>query len=139
MNNRIENLVSEWDHASIKLLLNKEYQIPQIEELLRETYKLCTEYKDADCVPKEFCELFIRTNIFAYYLADALDINADTTPSDGAEYDAITHIMDEIEYGFLSGNYESAFPYLSVDNNNCKSYVLHLEEAFLEDFIDNNR
>lgn len=139
MNNRIENLVSEWNDASTKLLVNKEYQIPQIEELLRETYRLCTEYKDADSVPKEFCKLFIHTTIFSGYLADALDINADTTPSDGAEYDAITNIMDEIEYGFLSGNYESDFPYISVDNNNCKPYVLNLEEAFLEDFIDNNR
>ena len=64
MNNRIENLVSEWNDASTKLLVNKEYQIPQIEELLRETYRLCTEYKDADSVPKALCKLFIQTAFF---------------------------------------------------------------------------
>ena len=139
MNERIENLAAEWETASKALLADQGYQIPQVEALLQETYKLCTEFKDADLVPKGFFKLMAHIESFIDHLVDFCRIDELTTPSDGAEFDAICFIIEEIRYGFYTGAYESAYPNISVDNNQGKPYVLNLEEPFLEAFIDNNR
>ena len=132
-------MAAKWYQAANALLAGQGYQIPQVEELLRETYKLCTECKDADMVPKEFCKIFTHSYRFTNYLIDFYGIDELTTPSDSAEYDAICYILEEIQYGFYTGAYESAYPNISVDDNQGKPYVLNLEEPFLEAFIDSNR
>lgn len=135
----IETLATKWDEAANAILAEDAYQISPVEELLRETYRICTEYKDADSVPKAFCKMFVHIDRFVSGLVGACHIDELTTSSDAAEYDAIAIIIDEIAYGFYTGNYESAFPYIRVDNNESKAYELNLEEAFLEYFIDANR
>lgn len=135
----IETLATKWNEAADAIFAESKYDISCVEELLRETYRLCTQYKDADAVPKAFCKIFVDIDRFVSGLVGACHIDELTTPSDGAEYGAITYIIDEIVYGFYEGNYESAFPYLCVDNNENKAYALNLEEAFLEAFIDENR
>lgn len=139
MNKNIKDLVLGWEKAAITMMTTKEFSIKQIENLLRETYKVCTEYKNKDMVPKELCKVFVHIERFLSYGADAYYIDECTTPSDSAEYDAIAFILEEIEYGFYNEEYKCAFPIISVDNNQCKSYVLNLEEDFLEYFIEENR
>lgn len=139
MDKNIENLVSRWDKAANAIMISGEYHTQEIEQLLRETYKFCTEYKDDNLVPKEFCKIFVHMNRFTSYLVGACHIDEFTTPSDAAEYNAIAYIIDEIEYGFYTGKYECTFPNIKADNNQGNSYILNMENEFLEYFIEENR
>ena len=139
MNKNIKDLVLGWEKAAITMMTTKEFSIKQIENLLRETYKVCTEYKNKDMVPKELCKVFVHIERFLSYGADAYYIDECTTPSDSAEYDAIAYIIDEIEYGFYTGKYECTFPNIKADNNQGNSYILNMENEFLEYFIEENR
>ena len=136
---KMETLVTKWEEATNAILADGVYQIPVVEELLRETYRLCTEYKDENLIPKAFFKMFLHIKRFVDGLAVACCLDELTTPSDAAEYDGIAAILDAITYGFYTENYERAYPYICVDNNENKAYKLNVEEAFLDYFIDQNR
>lgn len=139
MNEMIKNLVTEWEKASIKMLTSKEFSVEQIEMLLRETYRVCTEYKDKDMVPKELCKIIEKIQWFMSRGVDAYHIDDMMMPSDTAEIDAILFILEEIQYGFYDNDYKYAFPNIEVTNSKNKPYILNLENEFLEFFIEENR
>ncbi len=139
MKQNIKDLVLGWEDAAKTMFTTKDFTIKQIESLLRETYKVCTEYKNKDMVPKELCKIFEHIENFSTYGAAAYYVDECTTPSDSAEYDAIAFILEEIKYGFYNAEYSCDFPNISVENNQRKPYILNLEEDFLEFFIDENR
>ncbi len=132
----IKNLANEWDRAFVALLKEEKYSISQVERLLNETYKLCTEYCTSDTVPKELCMVFSKIQWFLSTASDAYKIDSLTTSSDSADVDAIDIILDAIECGFYTGEYEYAYPQLSVTDNNQRAHVYDLNKSFLEDFID---
>lgn len=139
MNKNIKNLANKWEKAANTMLTIRTFSIEQLENLLKETYSICTKYQNEDMVPKELCKVFACIQWFLSYGADVYYIDEYTTNSDTAEHDAIAIIIDEIEYGFYNGKYECAFPNIKVDNYRGKSYILNMENEFLEYFIEENR
>ncbi|MBR4891320.1 MAG: hypothetical protein IKU15_08555 [Clostridia bacterium] len=139
MNKNIENLANKWNKGYVTLLTSREYSLEQVENLLRETYKVCTEYCNKDSVPKELCKVFATIQWCLSRGSTTYNIDEFTTSSDRAEYDAIAYIVDEIEYGFYTGEYICAYPQLSVGDSNGKEHILNMENAFLEELIDANR
>jgi hypothetical protein len=134
--NSIKILAIEWDRAFVAMLKEEEYSIRQVERLLNETYRLCTEYCTSDTVPKEMCMVFSNIQWFMNTAADIYKIDNLTTSSDSADVDAIDTILDAIEYGFYTGKYEYTYPQLSVTDNKQRTHVYDLNKSFLEDFID---
>lgn len=139
MNKNIEILVKEWENAVKIMLTKRDFSIQQIENLLKETYRICTLYCDKDMVPRGMCKIFAKIQSFLSFGVDAYYINEYTTPSDSAQYDAVAFIIEEIEHGFYTGNYECVFPNLKVDDNKGNSHILNLEGDFLDAFINANR
>lgn len=136
MNDNIKKLANEWDRAFVTMLKEEEYSFRQVERLLNETYRVCTEYCDKDMVPKELCKVFSNIDFFLNAMLDIYHIDGSTASSASADYDAVEYIVDVIEEGFYTGRYKSAYPLLSVNDNKQIEHVYDTNKYFLEDFID---
>jgi hypothetical protein len=131
----IKKLAREWELTSYKILSERDIPIQKTQELLRDTYKLCTLYHDKDLAPKEVASVFVYFNSFLSSILVIDNIDEYSSSSDCARYDAIGRILDEISEGFYSGKYTHNYPYIQVDDSRLNTHVLNLEEDFLEDLI----
>jgi hypothetical protein len=68
------------------------------------------------------------------YNIDALSSN-----SDSACFDAVENVLGELEFGFYENEFELAYPELAIYNVKGNKKIINLEEAFLQDLIDENR
>ena len=134
--NDVKNLAHEWDRAALIMLREEEYSIRQVERLLNETYRICTEYCTNDMVPKDICKVFLNIQWFWEIATDVYKNNDPTTSSDCADIDAIDYILDAIEHGFYAGKYDYAYPQIAVTDNKKRVHIYDLNKSFLEDFID---
>ncbi len=136
---KVERLTGEWERTTYEILKQSDIPITETQNLLKDTYELCTIYHKQENVPKEMIKLFFQV----YKLIDSVRyidrIDMLSSPSDSARLDAIVFIVDAIEYGFYEGKYEDAFPYIQIDDSNGNSHIFNLEEDFLEELIDANR
>ena len=138
-NKRICELAAGWEQATYNIFHDRTVKLQEIEENLRNTYRICTEYHNKEMVPKEMIRLFKEINRFLEYLKVVYDIDELSTPSDSAVYNAIGFVIDEIEEGFYNGKYECKFPYIEVYDSNVNTHLLDVEGDFLELLIDANR
>lgn len=134
----IKKLAREWELISYKILSERDIPIQKTQELLRDTYKLCTLYHGKDLIPKEVINVFVYYYNFLSSIQVIDNIDEYSSSSDTARYDAVAFILDEISEGFYSGKYTHTYPYIQVDDSHLKTHILNLEEDFLEDLIDAN-
>ena len=134
----IKKLAREWELTSYKILSERDIPIQKTQELLRDTYKLCTLYHGKDLIPKEVINVFVYYYNFLSSIQVIDNIDEYSSSSDTARYDAVAFILDEISEGFYSGKYTHTYPYIQVDDSHLKTHILNLEEDFLEDLIDAN-
>ena len=135
----IINLSNQWKELSNELIHEKEINIQKTEDALREIYRICTIYYDNDVALKKMCEGFTDIDKYLDYVLNVYNIDAYSSSSDTAEYDAIGYIVDEIKFGFYNGGYKNKYPKLQVDDSNGNSHILDMEGDFLELLIDANR
>ena len=138
-NKGIKKLAFDWYEARKGIIDSNDVDVEVMQKLLKETYCLFSQYHKEENVPKEMCGLFVAIKSMLECIAQLYIVDEFTTNSDAACFNAISIILDEIEYGFLNGAYEIAFPKLKVDDYKSKTHILDMEEDFLEMFVEANR
>ena len=101
----IKKLAREWELISYKILSERDIPIQKTQELLRDTYKLCTLYHGKDLIPKEVINVFVYYYNFLSSIQVIDNIDEYSSSSDSARYNAVAFILDEISEGFYSGKY----------------------------------
>lgn len=133
----IETIVyvaNTWNEKTYDILDLKEIPISEMEKLLRNTYKILYEYQTEKNIPKELCQLLLNEDEFMSFLA-IIGSNQEEIANTARMYQALYCIIDTMKQKFFNNGFEEAFSVLEV-NFNGESFVINLEEAFLERMIE---
>ena len=132
-----ENILSVanmWNKKTYDILDLREVPIPELEELLRNTYEVLYEYQAEKNIPKEICQVLLNEDEFMSFLA-IMGSNQEELKETARLYQPLYCIIDTMKQSFFSESFEDPFPKLYVSFNNT-FLELNMEEAFLEVLIN---
>ena len=132
-----ENIISVanmWNKMTYNILDLREIPIPELEELLRNTYEVLYEYQAEKNIPKEICQVLLNEDEFMSFLA-IVGSNQEELKETARLYQPLYCIIDTMKQKFFNEGYKEAFPKLQV-NFNGTFLELNMEEAFLEGIIE---
>ena len=132
-----ENIISVanmWNKKTYDILDLREVPIPELEELLRNTYEVLYEYQAEKNIPKEICQVLLNEDEFMSFLA-IVGSNQEELKETARLYQPLYCIIDTMKQKFFNNGFEKAFPMLQV-NFNGESFELNTENGFLEKLIE---
>ncbi len=130
----IVSVANMWNENTYDILDLKEIPISEMEELLWNTYKILYEYQTEKNIPKELCQMLLNEDEFMSFLT-ILGGNQDELTNTACMYQVLYCIIDTMKQKFFSNGFKEVFPELQV-NLNGESFVLNMEEAFLEGLLE---
>ncbi len=120
----INSVISEWQEMTdIVLDLNK-FSLSHIQMLLKETYKILTEYHQDNLIPKEISKLFLEIDSFLYFvsLTEEKEVGVDFY-----HFQYISSIVTAMKKGFFDGKYPYAFPELKISDIKNNEHIIDFE------------
>jgi hypothetical protein len=132
-----ENIISVanmWNKKTYDILDLREIPIPELEELVRNTYEVLYEYQAETNIPKEICQVLLNEDEFMSFLA-IMGSNQEELEKTARVYQELYCIIDTMKQKFFSNGFDEAFPKLQV-NFNGENFELNMEEAFLENLSE---
>lgn len=107
----INKTTYEWHEMTNIILGSKKFSLTVLQNLLKETYMVLTEYHKAPLVPKEVSKLLSEMEGFLYFITimDDKDLCIDFY-----YYQYISAIIAALKKGFFNGVYEYTFPKLKI-------------------------
>ncbi len=133
-NESILSIAEEWKKKTYDVMSLKESLIPELEELLLDTYNVLYNYHTEKSVPKELALVLLNLEEYMHFLA-MLGSNEEALTKSHCMYQALYCIIDAMKKGFFQGEYENVFPKCQVNINGTVSEI-NMEEAFLEKLLD---
>ena len=131
---KIISVANMWNKKTYDILDLREVPIPELEELLRNTYEVLYEYQAEKNIPKEICQLVLNEDEFVSFLT-ILGGNQEELTNTARMYQALYCIIDTMKQSFFSESFEDPFPKLYVSFNSI-FLELNMEEAFLERLLN---
>jgi hypothetical protein len=131
---KIISVANMWNKKTYDILDLREIPIPELEELLRNTYEVLYEYQAEKNIPKEICQVLLNEDEFMSFLA-IMGSNQEELKETARLYQPLYCIIDTMKQSFFSESFEDPFPKLYV-NFNGESFELNTEESFLKQMIE---
>ena len=126
-NSEIASIVKEWKDMTKVVMSLDELPLPKIQQLLKDTYRILTDFLKSELVPKQISELFLEMEDFLYFSS----LMVEKEKSVGFYHrQEIFCIVKSLEKGFFEGKYRCDFPKLVITDI--------LDNAFLFDFDSDN-
>ena len=66
-NSEIASIVKEWKDMTKVVMSLDELPLPKIQQLLKDTYRILTDFLKSELVPKQISELFLEMEDFLYF------------------------------------------------------------------------
>ena len=130
--NEISLLIKEWkDITSVVMSLDELPRI-KVQQLLKETYRILTDYHKLGLVPKEIIALFLEMEDFLYFTSIMEGVEKEENFYNWQENFCI---IKALEKGFLEGEYECDFPKLIITNLRKKKLLVDFDSDTIEDYI----
>ena len=130
--NEISLLIKEWkDITSVVMSLDELPRI-KVQQLLKETYRMLTDYHKLGLVPKEIIALFLEMEDFLYFTSIMEGVEKEENFYNWQENFCI---IKALEKGFLEGEYECDFPKLIITNLRKKKLLVDFDSDTIEDYI----
>ena len=131
-NREITDITNQWTDVTHQVLALEEISKTTVRQLLKETYRMLTDYHKLGLVPKEIVALFLE-------MEDFLDF---TSIMEGVEKEENFYnwqenfcIIKALEKGFLEGEYEYNFPKLIITTLSRKKLLVDFDLDTIEDYI----
>lgn len=127
----IRKVADHWSELSFDVLEMKRISPSEIQNLLKETYRILIAFHKKNLVPKGISRIFIEMDSFLYF-ASMIEENEDKMGF--YHYKTIHSIVTALKKGFFSGEYGCEFPFIQIadDENN-------IVKINLETYIFNGR
>ena len=129
-NKAITEITNQWTDITNQVLALEEVSKTTVKQLLKETYRMLTDYHKLGLVPKEIVALFLEMEDFLYF----------TSIMEGVEKEENFYnwqenfwIIKALEKGFLEGEYECNFPKLVIISK--KKLLVDFDSDTMEDYI----
>lgn len=123
----INKTAYEWHEMTNTVLKSKKFSLIVLQNLLKETYMVLTEYHKAALVPKEVSKLLSEMEDFLHFITimDDKDLYIDFY-----YYQCISNIISALKKGFFDGVYEYSFPKLKILDVENNEILIDFEKAF---------
>lgn len=117
----------EWQEMTNIILDSKKFSLTVLQNLLKETYMVLTEYHKAPLVPKEVSKLLSEMEGFLYFITitDDKDLCIDFY-----YYQYISAIIAALKKGFFNGVYEYSFPKLKILDGKNNEILIDFEKDY---------
>ena len=123
----INKTTYEWHEMTNIILDSKKFSLTVLQNLLKETYVILTEYHRESLVPKEISKLLSEMEGFLYFITimDEKDLYMDFY-----YYQYISGIIAALKKGFFNGVYEYSFPKLKILDGKNNGILIDFEKDF---------
>lgn len=130
--NEISLLIKEWKDITSVVMSLDELPRTKVQQLLKETYRMLTDYHKLGIVPKEIIALFLEMEDFLYFTSIMEGVEKEENFYNWQENFCI---IKALEKGFLEGEYECDFPKLIITNLRKKKLLVDFDSDTIEDYI----
>ena len=128
--NEISLLIKEWKDITSVVMSLDELPRTKVQQLLKETYRMLTDYHKLGLVPKEIIALFLEMEDFLYFTSIMEGVEKEENFYNWQENFCI---IKALEKGFLEGEYECDFPKLIIRSK--KKLLVDFDSDTIEDYI----
>lgn len=129
----IISLAKVWDDKTYDILDLKEIVPGEFELLLNRTYELLYKYHKESMIPKELCDLILKEEAFMQFFC-ILGDKEEKLKKSFALYRALYSVIEAMKKGFFGGEYNTVYPYLSVDMDD-KICEIDMSKAFIDELM----
>ncbi len=127
------NLIAEkWEKQVYAVLDLKKISNKTIQELLKDTYEVLTEFCKKDLVPKEIGKILLNMRDFSYF-ASIMEENE--CGAGFYNWEEIHYIVKALEEGFFESKYSYKFPVLFVKDSVDNDFLFDLENDPIEKYF----
>ncbi len=130
--NEILEITNQWTDTTYQVLALEEVSMTKVRQLLKETYRILTDYHKLGLVPKEIIALFLEMEDFLYFTSIIEGVEKEKNFYNWQEN---TSIIKALEKGFIQGEYLSEFPKLIIKNLRDESFLVDFDSDTIEDYI----
>lgn len=130
--NTLTALADGWEELAYTVLSLEELPLPQLQALLKETYRVLTVYCTGEHLPKELCRVLLGIE---EYLCLASLMEDKEMGSDYYHSLEIQWIFDAFKEGLFTGHYPQAYPSLLVTDPLGYTYLFDLEKDAVENYF----
>jgi hypothetical protein len=130
---KIMLLAETWDEKTGDILELKEIAIGEFELLLNRTYEILYKYHKEKVIPKEICNLILKEEEFMQFFC-ILGDKEEKLKKSFEVYRALHNVIEAMKNGFFSGEYNTVYPFLSVDMDNA-IYEIDMSKAFIDELM----
>lgn len=129
-NKEITDITNQWTDTIHQVLALEEVSKTTVRQLLKETYRMLTDYHKLGFVPKEIIALFLEMEDFLYFTSIMEGVEKEENFYNWQENFCI---IKALEKGFLEGEYECDFPKLIIKSK--KKLLVDFDSDTIEDYI----
>ena len=129
-NKEITDITNQWKDTTHQVLALEEVSKATVRQLLKETYRMLTDYHKLGFVPKEIIALFLEMEDFLYFTSIMEGVEKEENFYNWQENFCI---IKALEKGFLKGEYECDFPKLIIKSK--KKLLVDFDSDTEEDYI----
>ncbi|MBO5745662.1 MAG: hypothetical protein J6S13_01045 [Clostridia bacterium] len=128
-NIEIKAIADKWDEQTTKVLDLEELSLEELQQLLKDTYKVLNFFKGDEKVPKELSKLLLNLEEYLYYAS----VMEENEKGKGFYcWEEMLYIVKALEEGFIDGEYKCAYPELLVTDIVDNQYIINLETERIE-------
>ena len=120
----INVIVDEWCEMTNIVLDLKELSFSKIQNLLKGTYEILTEYHKEKLIPKEISKLLLEVDSFLYFTS-LMEENEKGV--DFYHFQYISSIFEAMKKGFFNSEYTHAFPELKISDIKNNEHIINFE------------
>lgn len=120
----INVIVDEWCEMINIVLDLKELSLSKIQNLLKETYEILTEYHKEKLIPKEISKLLLEVDNFLYFTS-LMEENEKGV--DFYHFQYISSIFEAMKEGFFNSEYTYTFPKLKITDIKKNEHIINFE------------
>lgn len=128
----ITDITNKWTDTTHQVLDLEEVSKTTVRQLLKETYRMLTDYHKLGLVPKEIIALFLEMEDFLNFTSIMEGVEKEENFYNWQENFCI---IKALEKGFLEGKYEYNFPKLIITTLSKKKLLVDFDLDTTEDYI----
>ena len=122
---RIDLLINQWKEMTYAVLNLKKISLSEMQELLKETYKLLIKFHKQEVIPKELCKLLLEMDGFLYFSSLMEDKEVGIA---FYHYQTVSLIVDAFKKGFFNGEYICSYPELEIIDAKKNTIIIDFEK-----------
>ena len=131
-NKEITDITNQWTDVTHQILALEDVSMTRVRQLLKETYRILTDYHKSGFVPKEIIALFLEMKDFLYFSSIIEGVEKEENFYNWQENSCI---ITALEKGFLEGEYKCNFPKLIITNLSDKKLLVDFDSDTIEDWL----